>query len=204
MRQRTKPYLSDKNKSLKRAWYANNKERIKANPEYRERSRASSLRHYYSDIERGRQRSRAYMKNYPRDRKARQDAGYRDRNRERLNSKAREYYRNSPERKLACKKHSEARKVKLRGAPVVDSSVDRLVVYRRDRGVCHLCGLLADRRNFHMDHIIPVSKGGAHCYSNVAVSHPDCNRKKGNRIVPSKCKPGLGYGEPTLNFEASA
>lgn len=66
-------------------------------------------------------------------------------------------------------------------AGVYIEEVDRLVVFQRDNGMCHLCQLPVDPDNWHLEHKVPISKGGLHCYSNVGVSHPDCNWHKGGR-----------------------
>lgn len=58
----------------------------------------------------------------------------------------------------------------------------RSEVFARDRGFCHLCGKKVDPRHWHLDHIIPLSRGGPHTKANVAVSHPRCNLKKGVKI----------------------
>jgi 5-methylcytosine-specific restriction endonuclease McrA len=34
-----------------------------------------------------------------------------------------------------------------------------------------------------MDHVVPLARGGDHLYSNVAVSHPLCNRRKGAKVA---------------------
>lgn len=59
----------------------------------------------------------------------------------------------------------------------------RDVVYGRDKGICHICGNFNPLNNWHLDHIIPLSKGGKHAYENVAVSCPSCNLKKHDKIL---------------------
>lgn len=59
--------------------------------------------------------------------------------------------------------------------------VDREIVYERDGGICYLCGKLVDRDSWQLEHIIPLSRGGEHSYSNVAVSHARCNISKKNK-----------------------
>lgn len=61
--------------------------------------------------------------------------------------------------------------------------VYRAKVWDRDGGVCYLCGLSADPNNWHLDHIVPLARGGAHAYRNVAVTHPACNLSKGTKTV---------------------
>lgn len=57
--------------------------------------------------------------------------------------------------------------------------VHSLVVLERDDGCCGICGGDVDPTDFHVDHIIPLSKGGEHSYANVQAAHPSCNVRKG-------------------------
>jgi len=62
-------------------------------------------------------------------------------------------------------------------------SVDRFKVFQRDEGACYLCGGMVDPENWHLEHKIPLSKGGSHTYENVGVSHPECNISKGTKVA---------------------
>lgn len=53
----------------------------------------------------------------------------------------------------------------------------RQEVLLRDRGQCLYCGNAAT----HVDHIIPVTKGGSHAPSNLASACEHCNKSKNNR-----------------------
>lgn len=64
-----------------------------------------------------------------------------------------------------------------------DEYVDRNIVWERDDGICHICKLSADPFGWHLDHIIPLSRGGRHSYKNTAVSHASCNLSKYNKIL---------------------
>lgn len=59
--------------------------------------------------------------------------------------------------------------------------ISNAIVFLRDGGKCHICGEFVNPLSWHLDHIVPLSRGGKHCYENVAVSHPVCNLRKGNR-----------------------
>lgn len=61
--------------------------------------------------------------------------------------------------------------------------VDRAVVWERDGGICHICKEAADVSAWHLDHVIPLTKGGLHSYANTAVSHPSCNQSKGAKLL---------------------
>jgi 5-methylcytosine-specific restriction endonuclease McrA len=56
--------------------------------------------------------------------------------------------------------------------------IDRLVVYERDKGICHICGEPIAGQKWETDHKIPLAKGGKHSYDNVGLAHRTCNRKK--------------------------
>lgn len=79
------------------------------------------------------------------------------------------------------KKHRMARRAREWDAFVED--VDSDVVWERDKGLCGICkGQVDINENWHLDHIIPLAKGGLHCYDNVQVAHSACNLSKGNRV----------------------
>lgn len=61
--------------------------------------------------------------------------------------------------------------------------IRKYVVYERDHGICYLCGNPVDPNCWHLEHKIPLSKGGTHTYDNVAVSHPICNMRKSAKIL---------------------
>lgn len=57
--------------------------------------------------------------------------------------------------------------------------VDPAVVWEREGGICHICGLPADPNLWHLEHVVALVNGGDHSYANTAVSHPACNFAKG-------------------------
>jgi 5-methylcytosine-specific restriction endonuclease McrA len=63
------------------------------------------------------------------------------------------------------------------------SDVDRRAIYDRDGGMCQLCHEPVDYDAMHLDHIIPLSKGGTHEPGNVQTAHGFCNRKKAAKVV---------------------
>jgi hypothetical protein len=63
------------------------------------------------------------------------------------------------------------------------------VIIERDGNVCHLCDSEIDltlarnsRFGATIDHVVPVSKGGADTLENMRLAHWICNIKKGNRV----------------------
>lgn len=123
--------------------------------------------------------------------------------RDRVTANAREYYKNNSERvkgriKLwADINHDKVREMKarvesrrrarVRGLEV--GKYDRFDVFKRDGGVCMICNKKVDKSlrwpnamSFSINHVVPISKGGADTFGNVETSHLVCNMRIGNRV----------------------
>lgn len=92
----------------------------------------------------------------------------------------------SPEAKAAHKRdYSQAYNNTRRGPSAGETPlkmVDRLMVLERADGECGICGGDVDPFCFHVDHIVPIARGGAHHLSNLQAAHPTCNRRKHARL----------------------
>ena len=52
----------------------------------------------------------------------------------------------------------------------------------RQRFVCPLCEtLIADPKTAHVDHVVPLSRGGSNHHSNLQATHARCNHRKRDR-----------------------
>lgn len=67
--------------------------------------------------------------------------------------------------------------------------VDRDFVMLRDKWTCHICrekipskAAWPDRLFGTLDHVIPLSQGGAHSYANIKAAHLSCNCSKGAQV----------------------
>lgn len=80
---------------------------------------------------------------------------------------------------LAARKVNAKRRARLKGASV--ENVDPSVVLKRDAGVCGICHepLIGE---WHLDHVVPLARGGEHSYKNTQAAHPLCNMSKGARL----------------------
>ena len=65
-------------------------------------------------------------------------------------------------------------------------------VFERDDWLCGLCGEPVDKdlawpdpMSASLDHIIPLSRGGAHTLDNVQLAHLACNIRKNNQVTTS-------------------
>lgn len=56
-----------------------------------------------------------------------------------------------------------------------------LLIGERDGWRCHLCRGRVERSEASLDHLIPLSAGGQHVASNVALAHHRCNSRRSNR-----------------------
>lgn len=65
--------------------------------------------------------------------------------------------------------------------------INRRAVWGRDEGHCRIklvCdGVFVPFDEMHLDHVIPVSKGGTHTWSNVQTGCASCNQVKSNSIL---------------------
>ena len=58
----------------------------------------------------------------------------------------------------------------------------RLKIFERDKKVCRHClARIGFQHRWHVDHVVPVSKGGTNEEANLQLLCEACNMKKGNR-----------------------
>lgn len=92
--------------------------------------------------------------------------------------------------------YKSRRRAATRGASA--DNIDPILIFERDGWVCHICGvktIKSKRGTCHdkapeLEHIIPLSRGGLHTFSNVACSCRKCNHAKGDKE----------YGQLNLGF----
>lgn len=66
---------------------------------------------------------------------------------------------------------------------------DKEIIYKRDGWACVYCGkpLIKDTRHPDtvptIDHVVPISRGGAHIIENCVTSCQSCNSKKHNKLL---------------------
>lgn len=91
---------------------------------------------------------------------------------------------------------NKEKRLKKNGKPDYSITLDKL--YKRDKGICKLCGnktnyndyIIDSKGNFivgysypSIDHIIPIAKGGVHQWYNVQLACFRCNALKRDKIV---------------------
>lgn len=84
-------------------------------------------------------------------------------------------------------KHREkflARNAKRRALKVQTKieDIDFKKILKRANGLCGICHKPFDLFGIDFDHIVPLSRGGAHVEANLQATHSSCNRSKGARV----------------------
>lgn len=95
---------------------------------------------------------------------------YRENNKEKI----RAYSRTEKGRAIMAKSKG-FRRMKKRKGDVTSSQIEELI---KKSNVCYWCGIKIINHEMHIDHYVPLSKGGEHTISNLVVSCPACNLKK--------------------------
>lgn len=88
-------------------------------------------------------------------------------------------------------KRARRDKDKARLIAAVVELVDKIKVFERDRWHCYLCGVHTppalmgtfDDDAPELEHVVPLSRGGAHAYSNVRCSCRSCNAEKSDLLL---------------------
>lgn len=100
---------------------------------------------------------------------------------ERARERLRAWYAENPERAREQTRRYQAR----RSAATVEE-VSYAAILEREGMVCHICGVdIQGMSDLHFDHVIPLSRGGAHSNDNIKPSHAACNLRKGAKILPA-------------------
>ena len=98
-------------------------------------------------------------------------------------------------KKAENKRRDFKRRMKLSIARV-DTDITVEGLYRRDNGVCYLCGGRCNYEDYtvidgnfiagdwypSVDHVIPLAKGGKHSWDNVMLAHRLCNSRKSDKL----------------------
>lgn len=96
--------------------------------------------------------------------------------------------------KCSTKAHDSDRRIR---GKVIDKDITLEKLAERDNNQCQICGLFVDWTDYEIrghkkicgnfypskDHIIPLSVGGLHSWSNVQLAHRICNSRKQNKVV---------------------
>ena len=96
------------------------------------------------------------------------------------------------------KRKDVVRRSRIGNRPM-DTDITVEGLFRRDKGICYLCGGKCDFEDYtvrngnfiagdwypSIDHVVPVAKGGEHLWKNVMLAHRRCNYLKSDRLQQS-------------------
>ena len=78
------------------------------------------------------------------------------------------------------------RGIRLRSSPLILERMQtrslRASVIRRDGNICRICSEPVAQNDVHVDHIVPICRGGRSVLENLRVTHARCNLRKGREL----------------------
>lgn len=141
----------------KKAWYRKNSDRIK------------NVQKVYSE-----NHKEYYRQNIRR---------WKSKNRDHVNEKGREWSKSNPLCGRATASRRRARKRTTCDGTATTSAIKNMLISQGNR--CKFCNIEICPDNAHLDHIMPLSKGGKHTISNLQWLCCTCNLRKSNKIIDS-------------------
>ena len=88
-------------------------------------------------------------------------------------------YLQTPKGKLSSKNSNHKRRALVKSGSISTEELEKLI---EDNTECFYCGCDITDVNRHIDHFIPLSKGGLHDLQNLVVACATCNMKKGDKM----------------------
>lgn len=156
---------------------------------YKARKRKYRLEH----IEEARERSRRYGKEHPeasrkgsrlyyqrhRNLKLAKTNAYRQTHIDQAREYARQYRREHLEAGRAIQARRRARKIASGGSFTVADIELQLKTQKR---LCWYCGVKLVGKDYHIDHRVPLSRGGSNAPENLCIACPTCNLSKNDKL----------------------
>lgn len=85
-------------------------------------------------------------------------------------------------RKRRQQRHDAKRRA-LKAGATIGAPINRQDIILRDKSICYLCGKTCEPNEIHLDHVIPLSKGGEHSATNLRVACAPCNIRKSDSVL---------------------
>lgn len=98
---------------------------------------------------------------------------------------ASDVYKKTPQGKAAAKANKQNRRAQKSNNGGKHTAQDILNLFELQSGVCVYCECKLHKNksnSFHVDHIVPLSKGGSNGIENLQLLCPTCNLSKGGKL----------------------
>lgn len=159
----------DRLKEYEKAYSAANAERRR---EYARQRRSEHPELWTSDD--AKRRAKA-----SRERNVERISAYNKANSERNKERCRRWRAANPD---AGSRAASIRRARKYGAPIYEN-INRNEIIERDASTCYLCSQVLSADEIQLEHVVPLSRGGAHSADNLRVSCDPCNRRKGTKLL---------------------
>lgn len=158
----------EKNKAKLYRWRANNPEKVKATQKrWRAKHPEYNKKYYATHKEEDRERGRRWQEN----------------NKAKVSARQRRWKANHPEEARAREKANTARRRSANGSFTARDVRLQIKAQTDKKGVLHCwwCDKpIKDK--YHVDHRIPIKKGGSNNPGNICIAHVKCNLSKGAKL----------------------
>lgn len=150
------------------------REYYEVNPQkVRERNR----KYYEANAEKRREARRKWAKANPEKNRA-QASKWAKANPEKIKERKRQYVLSHPEKMSEYRRNRRARK---RAASGKHTAADIIAQLKRQKRKCYYCHCkLTDQ--YHVDHVIPLARGGSNGPENLVIACPTCNCSKNDKL----------------------
>lgn len=95
--------------------------------------------------------------------------------------KSKKKYKQSKKGKEKDRETFHLRRARYNNIKVIDKIIDIRAIKNKQNNICIGCKRKFDKITATLDHIIPISKGGAHTHSNFQLLCQSCNSQKHDR-----------------------
>jgi 5-methylcytosine-specific restriction endonuclease McrA len=158
----------EKRRIANKAWAANHQEHLREyqrayRSKHKDRLAQQRAQHYRDTIDQHRERKRRYVERI---------------GKQGLQLQRQRAYLRNPERFKQNRRNREAR---LRGPAGKHTAADVAALCKRQKYRCAHCRVSV-RRYFHVDHIIPIAKGGTNWPTNLQILCERCNSQKRHSV----------------------
>lgn len=158
------------------------RERYHADPEKREKAKAASNAWRANNKDREKARIRRYQQEN-REYHRKRNAEWQRANPEKMQAARKRYAAKNPEALVAVRQNRRARE-KAAGGKIRKKDIQ--AQYSAQNGKCWWCGKDVGG-TYHVDHLIPLAKGGTNKSNNIVIACPFCNQSKHDKLPHEWC-----------------